>query len=180
MPKHKCGKCHHRRCVCMEPKLPLAKVEAVCPPPKIRPGLPLCNVMTITFEFFEGRDISPLRFEAIGLYNISNGCLQSVSTAFFSPNKAPTAEILDQSTICLEIPGSAGSITGEVYFFGDNIDYTASLKPYLLEDGHVATLLTNFVSTTVPANTSVQLVFVARLFYCTCSKHQRKRRSKHC
>lgn len=170
MPSKKCGECNRSRCRCS--KEPAAIIEAICPEQKIRPALGLCMTWSLSFNFFEERNISPLSFDATGLFNIKGGCLQSVSTAFFAPNKAPTAEDLDQSEIHLEIPGYAGSITGEVYFFGDKVDYTASLKPYLLEDGKTVTLLTNFVNTSVGANTPVQLIFVARLFYCACkSKH---------
>ncbi len=164
MPR--CDQCHHRSCRC--PKLPIATIEAVCPEKKIRVALPLCMTWDITFDFLSTKTINPLTFDATGLFNIQKGCLQSVSTAFFAPNRPPTSDDLDQSTICLPIAGITGSITGEVYFFGDRVDYVASLKPYLLEDGKTVTLLTNFVTTTVDANMPVQLIFVARLFYCAC------------
>lgn len=166
MPKYGCNKCGHRRCRC--PKLPAVEVEAVCPAPKIRPGLPLCMTWKMTFSFFEERNISPLNFKATGLFNIHDGCLQSVSTAFYAPNRVPTSLDFEQSQICLDIPGIAGTITGEVYFFGDKGEYTAALTPYLLEDGKVVTLLTKTVQTTVSEGSNIQLIFVARLFYCAC------------
>lgn len=170
---YECGylKCRcYKKVKCKKPKRPAVNVEAECPAPKIRPGLPLCMTWKMRFNFFENVNISPISFESTGLFNIKDGCLQSITTTFLAPNRVPTFEDFNQSTLCLDIPGVGGTITGEIYFFGDRVDYSAVLTPYLLEDGKVATLLTRSVTSNVSANTSVQLVFVARLYYCAIPK----------
>jgi len=172
MGKSKCRGCEKicekkKKC---KPKDPVANIVATCPPPKIRRGLALQMTWKMRFNFFEDINISPISFEAKGLFCIECGCLQSVTTAFFAPNRVPTFEDFNQSTLCLDIPGFGGTITGEVYFFGDRVDYTAVLTPYLLEDGQVATLLTRSVTSNGSTNSSVQLVFVARLYYCAIPK----------
>jgi len=144
------------------------KIEAVCPPEKIAPSLPLCMTWEIDFTFNVQSDISPSTFEATGLFNIKKGCLQSIASTFFAPDRAPTKDDLDQSTILLPIVGQAGCITGQVQIYGDNADYTASLTPYILETGKEVILLTNFIDTTVDVSQPIQLIFVARLFYCAC------------
>lgn len=154
------------------------KIQAECPPERIRYCLPLCMPWTITFDFVETSNITPSSFTSTGLFNVKKCCLQSVSTVFFSPDRAPTAEDLDQSTITLPVPGCVGSITGEVYLFGDRSEYTASLKPYLLRNGRTVTLLTNFIKgKNAGSETSIQLVMVARLFYCAI-KDNKKRKVK--
>jgi len=174
MPRrHKCDVCRRSKCRCKKP--PIVKIEAVCPPDRIRPALPLCSPWEITFSFLDTSDLTPPTFDAPGLFNIKDKCLQSVSSVFLAPTRPPTINDLDQSTIELPIAGYAGSITGEVYFFGKDGNYTASLKPYILEDGKTITLLVNFINTTADANTAINLIFVARLFYCTCC-----RQKKHC
>lgn len=173
-PCDDCDDCGMVICICEEK--PIVKIEAQCPPERIRRCLPLCMSWNITFDFVETSNISPASFMVPGLFNIKGGCLQSVSTVFFAPNRAPTSEDLDQSTITLPIPGCIGSITGEVYLFGDRADYTASLKPYILESGKTVTLLTNFIKgSNANSSTSIQLVMVARLFFCAL-KNKKKRK----
>jgi len=156
----------------------ILKIQAECPEERIRYCLPLCMPWTISFDFVETSNITPSSFTSTGLFNVENCCLQSVSTVFFSPDRAPTTGDLDQSTITLPIPGCVGSITGEVYLFGDRSEYTASLKPYLLKNGRTVTLLTNFIKgANANSETSIQLVMVARLFYCAI-KDKKKHRIK--
>jgi len=179
MPKKKCFSCNYTNCRCSPVKAlkaPIAEIEAVCPPERIRPSLPLCMTWNLEFSFREGSDINPDTFEATGLFNIKKGCLQSVASVFFAPDRAPTKDDLDQSTIRLPIVGQAGSITGEVQIYGDGVDYTASLTPYILETGKCVTLLTNFINTTVDQSKPIQLIFVARLFYCACPDKKKGRR----
>jgi len=163
-------------CICppiRSQEAPIVEIEALCPPEKIRPSLPLCMTWEIDFSFREGSNITPDTFEATGLFNIKKGCLQSVSSTFFASNRAPTKDDLDQSTIILPMVGQAGSITGEVQIYGDGVDYIASLTPYILETGKRVTLLTNFINTTVDESKPIQLVFVARFFYCVCQNRKR-------
>lgn len=173
-PYNGCNDCGQYLCICK--KRAIVKIEAECPPDRIRYCLPLCMTWSISFDFVETSSISPSSFTAPGLFNIKGGCLQSVSTVFFAPDRAPTAEDLDQSTITLPIPGCAGSITGEVYLFGDRAEYTASLKPYLLKSGKTVTLLTNFIKgENADSQTSIQLVMVARLFYCAIADKKKRK-----
>lgn len=173
-----CDGCHEYICICKCKETPIVKIQAECPPETIRDCLPLCMDWNISFDFVETSNISPSSFTSPGLFNIKGGCLQSISTVFLAPDRAPTSSDLDQSTITLPIPGCAGSITGEVYLFGDRSDYTASLKPYLLESGKTVTLLTNFIKgDDADSGTSIQLIFVARLFYCAI-KDKKKRKVK--
>lgn len=174
--RNPCDGCDQHLCICK--KQPIVRVEAECPPDRIRYCLPLCMTWNISFDFVETSNISPSTFTAPGLFNVQGGCLQSVSTVFFAPDRAPTAKDLDQSTITLPIPGCAGSITGEVYLFGDRSEYTASLKPYLLKSGKTVTLLTNSIKgKNADSQTSLQLVMVTRLFYCAI-KDKKKIRVK--
>ena len=166
MPKKRCISCNYIDCRCP----PVVEIEALCPSEKIRPSLPLCMTWEIEFSFREGSDISPDTFEATGLFNIKKGCLQSISSIFFAPDRSPTKDDLDQSTIRLPMIGQAGSITGEVQIYGDGVDYTASLTPYILETGKCVTLLTNFINSTVDESKPIHLIFVSRLFYCVCSR----------
>ena len=164
------------RCVCppIKPlKLPIVEVEAICPPEHIPPALPLLKSWEIMFSFPEGVDITPFTFEATGLFNVKKCCLQSIASTFVATDRTPTKDQLDQSTIRLPIAGQGGSMTGEVLLFGDGFDYTANLTPLLLEDGRKVTLITNFIDTTVAAENPIQLIFVARLFYCICPKKKK-------
>ena len=171
MPKKKCFSCNYIQCRCPprnKCKKPLVQIEAICPPERIAPSLPLCMTWEIDFTFKVGSNVTPITFEATGLFNIKKGCLQSIASAFFAPDRAPTKDDLDQSTIILPVVGQAGSITGQVQIYGDNADYTASLTPYILETGKEVILLTNFIDTTADVSQPIQLIFVARLFYCAC------------
>ena len=179
MPKKKCFRCNYIQCACppvKSNKTPIVEIEAVCSPEKINSSLPLCMTWEIDYSFREDSNITPLSFEATGLFNIKKGCLQSIASTFVATDRAPTQEDLDQSTIILPVVGEAGSITGEVQIYGDTADYTASLTPYILETGKEVTLLTNFIDTTVDVSKPIQLVFVARLFYCACPA----KKKRHC
>jgi len=161
-----CCECGVNKCICKEE--PVARIEVECPKERIRDCLSLCLDWNINFEFVETSNIFPSSFSIPGLFNIKNGCLQSISTVYFAPDRAPKSTDLDQSTITLPIPGCVGSVTGEVYLFGYRGDYTASLKPYLLESGKTITLLTNFIKgNDASSSTSIQLILVARLFFCS-------------
>lgn len=171
MPQKKCSSCNYVHCRCLPVniyKKPLVKIEAVCPPEKIAPSLSLCMPWEIDFTFNVQSNVSPSTFKAVGLFNTKKSCLQSISSAFFAPDRAPTKDDLDQSTIILPTVGIAGCITGQVQIYGYKDDYKASLTPYILKTGKEVILLTDFIDTTVDTSQPIELIFVARLFYCAC------------
>jgi len=150
-------------------KKKIAEVETICLSESIPPALPLCKPWEILFRFKVGTNITPMTVKAVGVFNESGGCIQSVASAFLAPDRTPTKEQLDESTVILPIAGRTGSITGELYLFGDSgFDYTASLYPTLICSGRKATMLVNFIDTNLEASTPSQLILVARFFYCAC------------
>jgi hypothetical protein len=150
-------------------KKKIPEIETICLTDSIPPALSLCKPWEILFRFRVNSNITPMMVRAAGVFNECGGCIQSVASAFLAPDRTPTKEQLNESTVILPVAGRTGSITGELYLFGDSgFDYTATLYPTLICSGRKATMLVNFIDTNLNADTASQLILVARFFYCVC------------
>jgi hypothetical protein len=74
---------------------PKANIHAILPEEQIRPALPLTMEWNATFCFPPSVTLNPQTLDVFGLFNIRDGCVQSVSTVCSSFDKTPDTRFFE-------------------------------------------------------------------------------------